>query len=303
MFSGRLFLGIEGETIMRERVSFMTFAVEMDIAMGKMTIKEALETVKNEGINYVDVMTLNDKRLEVYQEAFEATGIKPYAYIGRVSFFSNSDEKIRELLKNEIEMTKKLGVEIFMLVPINPQKDEKICTKMGEEKVKETLVKYCTFAVSVAKDMGITVCVETTPQDYSCLSGADDCKDVLDKVDGLGLIFDTGNCLAHGDDPLEYYEKLKKYIVHVHLKDILLEKPTLRDKIIPGEKAKDGQAMRCCVSGQGIIPLKEIVTRMERDGYNGKYALEYSHPKKYPANREQNALRLKEHMKFFEDFE
>lgn len=286
---------------MRDRISFMTFAIEVDVVMGKINIKDAIKLIKSEGINYIDAMMLDDKRLATYEEAFCESGVKPYAYIGRVSVFSNSDEKIREELKKEIEMAKKLGVNIFMLVPLNSMKDEKICTKMGKEKVRELLLKYCAVAVEIGEKQGIKVCVETTPQDYSCLSGTEDCKYVLDNVKGLGLIFDTGNCLSHGDDPLEYYETLKEYIVHVHLKDIVLSKPTLRDRLIGGEKAKDGRAMHSCVSGTGVIPMREIIERMERDGYKGMYALEYSHPKKYPATLEQNAERLREHLKFFDE--
>lgn len=285
---------------MRDRISFMTFAIEMDIVMGKLTVKDAFKLFRSEGINYIDAMMLDDKRLETYNEAFNESGIKPYAYIGRVSVFSNNDEKIRTELQKEIGMAKKLGVNIFMLVPINSMKDEKICTKMGKEKVRELLIKYCAVAVEIGEKLGIKVCVETTPQDYSCLSGTEDCKYVLENVKGLGLIFDTGNCLAHGDDPLEYYETLKNHIVHVHLKDIELSKPTLRDKMFGGERAKNGQAMHCCVSGTGVIPMREIIERMERDGYKGMYALEYSHPKKYPADISQHAERLKEHLEFFD---
>ena len=56
--------------------------------------------------------------------------------------------------------------------------------------------------------------------------------------------------------------------------------------------------MKCCLFGQGVIPLKEILQRLGHDGYQGGYALEYSHPKKYPATAQQNATRLKEHIAF-----
>lgn len=288
---------------MRERISLMTFGMEVDVAMKKMTVKEIVEVANDEGIKYVDMMQVSDARIDEYIEAFNGTDVKPYVYIGRMSFFSNSEEKIKELLHKDLETTKKLGTNMYMLVPIDTLKDEKICTKMGREKVKEVLIKYFNVAVSMAKDMGITVCVETTPQDYSCLSGKDDCKYILENVDGLKFVFDTANCLPHGDDPIECYEELKEYICHVHVKDVELKKPSLRDKIFHSERAKNGMSMKCCLSGTGVIPLKELLNRLERDGYSGKYALEYSRPEKFPAYKQDHALRLKEHMKFFEDFE
>ena len=34
---------------------------------------------------------------------------------------------------------------------------------------------------------------------------------MLERVPGLGLVFDTANMLPHGDDTLTYYEALKEH--------------------------------------------------------------------------------------------
>ena len=195
-----------------------------------------------------------------------------------------------------------MGAKLFMIVPVNPQKDGKVCARLGKSEVRKRLKKYFSLAVTLAEGSGIQVCFETTPQDYSCLSGTEDCRWVLEQVSGLGLVYDTANMLPHGDDPLEYYEALKDHIVHVHVKDVALTKATLWDRMIYAERAKSGEVMKCCLFGQGAIPLKEILQRMDRDGYQGTYALEYSHPRKYPATAEQNAARLKEHIAFLNFF-
>ena len=75
-----------------------------------------------------------------------------------------------------------------------------------------------------------------------------------------------------------YYEALKNYVVHAQVKDAALSKPSWKDWLLPGERSKDSQVMKCCMFGQGVIPPKEILQRMETDGYQGIYALEYSHP-------------------------
>ena len=55
-------------------------------------------------------------------------------------------------------------------------------------------------------------------------------------------------------------------------------------------RVTDGRVMKCCLSGEGVIPLREILSRMEADGYAGTYALEFSHPEKYPADLIQTLL-------------
>lgn len=282
----------------KEQLSLMTFALDVDVAMKKMTVTDCLLLAKNEGIPYVDVRNLSEIRLKEYMSALEETGAKLLCYIGSVSFFSNEEHKIREALTDQLRAAAVLGAKLFMIVPVDPQKDEKVCARLGKAEVRERLKKYFSMAVSLAEGSDIKVCFETTPQDYSCLSGTEDCRWVLEQVSGLGLVYDTANMLPHGDDPLEYYEELKEHIIHAHVKDVALTKATLMDRLFHAERAKNGKVMKCCLFGQGVIPLKEILERMDRDGYQGTYALEYSHPEKYPANLGQNAKRLKEHVAF-----
>lgn len=282
-----------------QRFSLMTFTLDIDVAMKKMTIKDCLAMAKNEGMPYVDVMNPSESRAQEYIAAAKETGVQPYCYIGSVSFFSSSEEKIKETLKKQLHAAALLGAKLYMIVPMNLLKDEKVCVKLGKAEVRNRLKKYFTMAVALAEGSGVTACFETTPQDYTCLSGTEDCRWVLEQVPGLGLVYDTANMLPHGGDPLEYYEALKQYIVHVHAKDVSLHKATWKDKLFHAERTKDGRVMKCCMSGEGVIPLKEMICRMERDGYQGVYALEYSHPEKYPADLSVNARQLKKHMNFF----
>ncbi len=279
-----------------EQLSLMTFTLDIDSAMKKLSVKDCLTLAKKEGIPYVDVMRLSGRRLQEYVAATRETGVKPYCYIGAVSFFSSSEKRIRKSLTKQLRSAVTLGAKLFMIVPVNPQKDKKVCAKLGKTKVRNRLKKYFAMAVSMAVGTGIQVCFETTPHDYSCLSGIEDCRWILEQVPQLGLVYDTANMLPHGDDPLEYYEALKQHVVHVHVKDVVLRMATWKDRLFPAEWTKDGKVMSGCVSGQGVIPLKEILVRMEKDGYRGIYAVEYCHPEKFPADFSTNAQQLKKHM-------
>lgn len=284
---------------MVERFSLMTFTLEIDVAMKKMTVKESLTLAKNEGIPYVDVMNTSETRVKEYVLAAKETGVKPLCFIGSISFFSNNEEKIKETLTKHLQSAAGLGAKLYMIVPMNVQKDEKVCAKLGKAEVQNRLKKYFTMAVKLAEGTGIKVCFETTPQDFTCLSGTEDCRWILEQVPGLGLVYDTANMLPHGDDPIAYYETLKQHIVHVHVKDVALSKATWKDKLFHAERTKNGEVMKCCVFGEGVIPLKEILKRMEHDGYQGTFALEYSHPEKYPADFAANTQQMKRHMVFF----
>ncbi|MDA7862013.1 sugar phosphate isomerase/epimerase [Akkermansiaceae bacterium] len=95
---------------------------------------------------------------------------------------------------------------------------------------------------------------------------------LIEEVPGLKLVFDTANPVFQKDrskaepfpwqDPLEFYQKVKEHVVHVHIKDCTNppEGETEPAKYtLPG----DGQAM-----------VREILTELKNDGYTGGLAIE-----------------------------
>ena len=284
--------------VKKGKFSLMTFALDLDVVMRKMSTEECLLLAQNEGITYVDVMNAFGHRLQAYIDAEIATEVRTLCYIGTISFFSNSEERIKKELSRHLQSAKALNASLFMIVPTNVQKDEKVCAKLGKEKIRTRLKRYFELAIDMAAGTGITVCFETTPHDYTCLSGTEDCRWILEQVPKLKLVYDTANMLPHGDDPLEYYESLKKYIIHTHLKDVALKEASWKDRLLHSERTKDGSVMNCCLWGDGIVPLKEIVRRMERDGYEGTYAIEFCHPSQYPSDFAGNAKQLRRFMEY-----
>ena len=281
-----------------EQLSLMLFPFDVDILYHHMTLSECFALAKNAGISLVDVMNVPKESIPVCLDAMKKTGIKVQCYIGSISFFSTGEQEITEAFQNHLRAAERLAAKLLMLVPVNVQKDEAVCARLGKAGVRQRLVRCFSEAVSMARNSGIKVCFETTPQDYTCLSGAEDCLWILNQVPELGLIYDTANMLPHGDDPLRYYEALKDHILHTHLKDVMLSEPGDQPAY---EKTWDGKAMRCCVSGEGVIPLKDIMTHMVQDGYSGTFALEYCHPEKYPADLQLHTRQLEKHMAFWND--
>lgn len=72
------------------------------------------------------------------------------------------------------------------------------------------------------------------------LASPKDCRALLDRVPGLGLIFDTGNFRVDdpGSDELAAYESLKDRMIRVHVKDVVL------GNFESGETCIDGQKIR-----------------------------------------------------------
>ena len=78
--------------------------------------------------------------------------------------------------------------------------------------------------------------------------------------DSLRLVFDTGNPLQYEQDTWEYYEGVKDAIVYVHIKDYF-----------PRETGKQEIA---CFPGEGAGYVREIVSDLLANGYDGGFSME-----------------------------
>ena len=109
-------------------------------------------------------------------------------------------------------------------------------------------------AVSMGRDMGITVLFEDFDDFSSPMSGINGVAWFLDKCPDVGFTFDCGNFIMHDEDVLYAFNKFFTRIKHVHCKDRSTES-------IP--------------VGEGRIPIKEVVTKMIESGYDGFFAIEH----------------------------
>lgn len=81
------------------------------------------------------------------------------------------------------------------------------------------------------------------------------------KSPAFGIIWDVGHTHAnYGEKFADFYNALKPWICHIHMKDAIHE---------------NGKLHHLCPVGDGHLPLREIVAMLEKDGYDGYYSLEW----------------------------
>lgn len=114
-----------------------------------------------------------------------------------------------------------------------------------------------------------------------------------DMIPELGISFDTGNFAYFGQDALEAYEQLKTRICHVHAKD---RKYAGRPDEEP-LKAQDGRLLYPSAVGSGEMPMKEILTDLMANGYEGGVLIEHFGSADMMADMRQSAQWLRELMK------
>lgn len=281
----------------RECFSLMTFNFEKDIRKKTMTLQDTLTLAAEAGLSRIDMMRADAKSVPEYRAAIAATGVSVYCYISCVSFFAK-EAAVCSALERDMAVAKDLGAKLFMIVPYYPMVDNRKAKKLGREPVLKLMVWGFQLAVETGKKYGLKVCFETTPAEEIRLSGTQDCEYVLERVPGLGLVFDTANMLPHGDEPLTACEALKEHIVHVHLKDVALV--NAKPSFFPDERAADGRLMQGAVFGQGVIPVRDIYIRLRESGYNGSFAIEYMRPGRKACARQEHRTELEKYLSYLE---
>ena len=211
--------------------------------------------------------------------ALQKYGVEVSCIITSPPFFT-APQEVEHSVRTSLALCKETGTELLMIVPgqSNPMgmgpDEHAVCANMTREEMLQRTVEMYRLAVSLAADAGVRVVFENTPHWYKPLSAPEDVKYVLDEVPGLGLVFDTGNFRVADPacDELAAYELLKERIMRVHLKDVRI------GDFPEGERCVNGQAIKAVLTGSGVIPMQELITRMEADGYAGTYSVEYAAP-------------------------
>jgi len=233
---------------------------------------EALSHFYKKGVRYADIVDdeLDEYPLDLYCKYLDEVGIKPNALVSMLDIAS-SDINLRNenlsKVKKYIDQMNKLGFSIIMLAPdVVPAKNENELQKM-----QERLLNGFINITEYARNSGIKVTIEN----QSLLTRADskmsDIYDIMNCIPELGFVFDTGNFFCIKEDVMDAYDLLSDRIVHIHAKDWKYD--------INGFYQREGlPRFSGTALGTGIIPLKEIITRLKGDGYEGKINLEVNSP-------------------------
>ena len=252
-------------------LSLMSFSLIPEVLGGSMHANTLCKLLRDSGLHCVDLL---DVEVQMYgdaalQQAMAETGVKLGCLISNVSFF-REPEKTQEQLMTALQLAKRLGAPILMVVPGSAE-DAEICSHYTKEQMLEQAVAQYRKAVELAEPYDIRIGFENTPQYFKPLASAEDCLYVLERVPGLGFIYDTANMKVADvlDDEVAYYEKVKSYIIRVHLKDVVI---TEQGRMEP---CSNGQKLSTVLLGSGTIRLEQILQRLKADGYTGGITMEY----------------------------
>ncbi|MDC7232514.1 MAG: sugar phosphate isomerase/epimerase [Spirochaetales bacterium] len=148
----------------------------------------------------------------------------------------------------------------------------------NDEAQKNIAAGICE-AVSEAEKRGLTLILENIGP-YSCHS--DQMLFYMENCShpNLRLNFDTANPLLADEDPIEALNKQMPWISYVHIKDFITDSnPLYKDhaEADPSriQRSANGRVMTGITAGEGCIPLKDMLSLLKAEGYEGFLSIEY----------------------------
>ena len=234
-------------------------------------VKYGYDAVDIRGLSGVmkteDIPEFQPERIEATKAAFAESGVKLLCIGTSCSF--HAPDKFSLAIdegKRALDLCATLGVPYIRVF------GNSILSEDGAEETKaviEGISILCDYSDSLG-DKGAAVLLEVHG-DFNTVDRLLPICRALEGRSNFGLIWDYAHSERVDESPVLFWRTLKKYIKHVHIKDHTRE--------------SDGKRTLCPI-GSGVIPIKETVRMMIRDGFDGYFALEHElawHPELQPA--------------------
>ena len=205
--------------------------------------RDAAKKVRDLGYDGVDVWTtINPEQLHI----LDSLGFRHSCAIAYIDFCNGAQEEVAE---QAIDFMNDEKWDKLLLVPGLMQENA------SKEDTGHAIERVASF-VQKASDAGLKILVEDYDNSRSICFNTVRLDSLFNAAESLGLVFDTGNWSVCGEDEMAALEHFKPIISHIHLKD----------------RKYDGS---CPAVGDGIIPIRGIISKMLASGYNGWFTVEH----------------------------
>ena len=192
-------------------------------------------------------------------EALNGLGMRCSCYLAFISAptpTAAENQRAVEQGKEAVEQALRLGTRVMMFVPAGNQAAVEVFSR---QQLADEFAAVLRPVAEYAAEKGVTVVIEDAPHREFPMCSEAELRYLLESVPGLKQVYDSGNMLFAGEDPVEYYDHLRTYMAHGHLKDIA--------------RQEDG-ALTECRHGEGIVDFPALLAHLKRDGYDGYLAIE-----------------------------
>lgn len=237
------------------------------------TYEEMMELIHDTGYETVDITSIEIQALglDKVKEVLDNNGLQVSSYIHFDTYADMEKSRFTEHIENgkrAVDITKAMKCKTLMLVP---QAQESI-EEYSREQIWKQFISYWNPIVAYASIENIHCVVEDTPDLRLSFCTMDEMEKVLEAVPGLEIVYDSGNMLLVGEDPVEYYEKFADKVKHIHIKD--MRYANIGE--VQADIAKNGRKMTVAPTGMGLVDIPKVLESVRAHHYDGYLTVEFT---------------------------
>lgn len=227
------------------KIAIFSEHIQSAARQGQISFREAAQKFRDLGFQGVDVdVKLSEENMAILDElGFEHAATHAHIYF--------SDNEQEESAQQCIDFMTNHHFDKVLLVP-------GFLTEQETEEEWNTIINRTAAFAKKAAAAGIDVMLEDYDNKMSPTFNTTRLDKMFAAIPELNFVYDSGNFAYAGDAVLPALEHFKSRVHHVHLKDRL----AYRDLASPAV-------------GGGILPMMEMVRRLQEYGYDGWFTVEH----------------------------
>jgi sugar phosphate isomerase/epimerase len=248
------------------KLSCLPVSLYNDLSSGALTLADWFTLAGRLGLDGADLSVAHlasRKEAELYalRRQAEAAGVEIVMLVTYSDFTQpDAGERRRQVedLKQNIKTAAHLGASFLRVTAGQAHPG------VSEAEGIAWAVEGLTAGLAEAAQAGVTLAYENHTigygwRHYDFSRPAGIFLEIVARTEGtgLGLLYDTANTLAHGDDPLAVLAQVKERVKVLHINDIRQE-----------------GLFEPVVAGTGVAPLEAILREMRQAGFDGWISLE-----------------------------
>jgi sugar phosphate isomerase/epimerase len=273
------------------KIGLSTYSLLDAIEKGEMTVLDAIEWIKENGGEHVEIVPFgfkfdgNEELADAIREKAKEVGIDVSNYSILADFLKDDEEEYKKEIKRvmrEVDIAHRLGVKYMRHDVSSFRRPFEKNTIIHFEKDLPRMVEACRIIADYAAQYGITTTVENHG---FYVNGGDRVLRLIDQVDrpNFKCTLDVGNFLCVDEDPIANIKKLLPYTVVIHMKDFYWRKAGRNPGVaIPFHCAGgtwfqtvSGNFIRGSIVGYGDLDIWEIVRIIKSSGFDGYISVEF----------------------------
>jgi sugar phosphate isomerase/epimerase len=186
----------------------------------------------------------------------------------------DADERKRGAARfhDRLRVMNRIGIKIALILPFLPGYE----TDFTPGECQEWLNSALEESLPLAKELGITLMIANLGFRGDIYGQAEWVVDACKALPDIRMVYDVGNFVMAGVDPVIALDLVFSYMIHVHFKDwVTYDSEEVAGEMWLGHGDKWYQG---CKFGEGIVNQKAAAIRLKELGYDGFVSPEYEGP-------------------------